>query len=57
MRDRVAEAFDYMRVEHLDTTDGFGFSLLCDHDTSMTCDTAFDNPAHQLVEEGIGGDL
>jgi hypothetical protein len=42
VRDRVAEAFDYMRVEHLDTTDGFGFSLLCDNDTSMTRDTAFD---------------
>jgi hypothetical protein len=38
VRDRVVEAFDYMRV---DTTDGFGFSLLCDNDTSMTRDTAF----------------
>jgi hypothetical protein len=43
VRDRVVEAFDYIRV---DTTDGFGFSLLCDIDTSMTRDTAFANPAH-----------
>ena len=38
MLDRVVEGFDYMRV---DTTDGFGFSLLCDNDASMTRDTAF----------------
>ena len=37
-RDRVVEAFDHMRG---DTTDGFGFSLLCNNDTSMTRDTAF----------------
>ena len=55
VRDGVVEAFHYMRV---DTTDGFEFSLLCENDTSMTGDTAFaKDPAHQLVEEGIGGDL
>jgi hypothetical protein len=41
MRDRVVEAFDYMPVGHLDAADGFGFSLLCDDDTSMSRDTAF----------------
>ena len=38
VRDRVVEAFDYIRV---DITDGFRFSLLCDNSTSVTRDTAF----------------